>query len=75
MPEADAVNAYLALAVGGCGRRPALHEHQGPGLAESLTDVAGMFRHEAVFAAEKVVDTVRTVAPQLLSTLRPTRSS
>ena len=73
--EVDAVNAYLALGVGGCGRRPPLHERQDPGLAESLSDVAGMLGHEAAFAAEKVVDTVRAVAPQLLSKLRPTRGS
>ena len=71
--EQDAVNAYLALGVGGCKRQPRLHERPVPGLAESLSDVAGMLRDEAAIAAEKLVDTVRVVAPQLLSGLRPPR--
>ncbi len=70
----DAVNAYLALGLGGCGRQPRLHEHQPPGLTASLSDVAGMLRDEAAIAAEKVVDTVRAVAPQLLATVRSPRS-
>jgi hypothetical protein len=72
--ERDAVNAYLALGAGGCGRPPRLHEHQLPGLTESLSDVAGMLRDEAAIAAEKLVDTVRVVGPQLLATLRSSRS-
>jgi hypothetical protein len=71
--EPDAVNAYLALGAGGCQRRPRLQEHLVPGLTESLADVAGMLRDEAAIAAEKLVDTVRVVAPQLLSGLRPPR--
>jgi hypothetical protein len=71
--ERDAVNAYLALGVGGCGRQPRLHEPGGPGLTESLSDVAGMLRDEAAIAAEKLVDTVRGVAPQLLAGLRAPR--
>ena len=71
--EGDAVNAYLALAVGGCQRVPRLHEAQDPGLTGSLTDVAGMLRDEAAIAAEKLVGTIREVAPQLLAGLRPGR--
>jgi hypothetical protein len=71
--EPDAVNAYLALVAGGCERRPRLLESAVPGLAESLADVAGMLRDEAAIAAEKLVDTVRVVAPQLLSGLRSSR--
>jgi hypothetical protein len=73
--EHDAVDAYLALGAGGCARRPHLAEHQVPGLAESLSDVAAMLRDEAAIAAEKLVDVVRDVAPQVLATLRATRSS
>jgi hypothetical protein len=73
--ERDAVDAYLALSVGGCARRPHLAEHQAPGLAESLSDVAGMLRDEAALAAEKLIDTVRDVAPQILATLRAARPS
>jgi len=71
--EADAVNAYLALGMGGCGRQVPLHEHAVPGLAESLSDVAVMLRDEAAIAAEKLVATVRVVAPQLLAGLRAQR--
>ncbi len=73
--EHDAINAYLALGAGGCQRRPRLHEHPVPGLTESLADVAGMLRDEAAIAAEKLVDTVRVVAPQLLSGRRSPRES
>jgi hypothetical protein len=69
----DAVNAYLALDLGGCKRQPRLHERSIPGLAESLSDVAGMLRDEAALAAEKLVDTLRVVAPQVLSGLRAPR--
>lgn len=71
--EPDVVNAYLALDLGGCKQQPRLHERSIPGLAESLSDVAGMLRDEAALAAEKLVDTLRVVAPQVLSGLRPPR--
>ncbi len=64
--ERDAVDAYAALALGGCGRSPRLPEASAPGVAESLSDVAGMLRDEVQVAAGKLVDAVRTVAPQLL---------
>jgi hypothetical protein len=70
--DRDAVNAYLAIGVGGCKRQPRLHEHLVPGLTESLSDVAGMLRDEAAIAAGKLVETVRGVAPQLLPGLRET---
>ena len=71
--EHDAVNAYLALGAGGCGRTQRLREHSEPGLTETLSDVAGMLRDEAAVAAGKLVDAVKGAAPQLLETLRAVR--
>jgi hypothetical protein len=73
VPDRDAVSAHLALGMGGCRRPPRLGEQAGPGLAESLADVADMFRSEAALAAGRLVDTVRTVAPQLVAALREPR--
>jgi len=73
--ERDAVNAYLALGAGGCGRSPHLREHQEPGVTESLSDVAGMLRDEAAVAAGKLLDAVRVAAPQLLDVLRTMRDT
>src|SRR4029453_480748 len=64
--EPDAVNAYLALGAGGSQRRPPPQGDLGRGPTESLAGAAGRLRDEAAIAAEKLVDTVRVVAPQLL---------
>jgi len=71
--ERDAVNAYLALGAGGCGRPRHLREQQEPGVTESLSEVAGMLRDEAAVAASKLLDAVRGAAPQLLEALRTVR--
>src|SRR5262245_31986107 len=74
VPEGDAVNAHLALGLGGCGRSPRRQDQDPPGVSECLSDVAGMLRDEAAIAAEKLVDRLRTIGPQLLDTLRTIRS-
>lgn len=66
--ERDAVEAYLALAAR-CGRAPRLREAKAPALAESLTDVATMFRNEARVAADRLIDVARAVGPLLLERL------
>jgi hypothetical protein len=73
--ERDAVNAYLALGAGGCGRSRRLREHPEPGLSEALSDVAGMLRDEAAVAAGRLLDAVKVAAPQLLETLRSGRDT
>jgi hypothetical protein len=70
----DAVNAYLALGAGGCGRARRLREHPEPGLTEALSDVAGMLRNEATVAAARLLDAVKGAGPQLLETLRAVRA-
>jgi hypothetical protein len=71
--EHDAVNAYLALAAGGCARAGRLRARPEPGLGEALSDVAGMLRDEAAVAAARLLDAVKVAAPQLLETLRGVR--
>lgn len=71
--DADAVAAYLALAMGRCERPPRLREPVTPPLTDALGDVAGMLRDEAVIAAGRLIDAVRAAAPRLLATLRDPR--
>jgi len=63
--EADVVDAYAALSMGGCARAARLHEPAGDTTTESLTQVASMLRDEAAIAAGRLVDGVREVVPAL----------
>jgi hypothetical protein len=71
--DADAVAAHLALAMGGCARPPRLRQPVTPALTDTLGEVAGMLRDEAVIAAGRLVDAVRAAAPRLLASLRDDR--
>src|SRR5215831_10529591 len=68
--ERDAVQAHLALQMGGCGKSSALTRAQ-PGILEGLQQVAAALWDEVVLLFGRVVDFVRET-PRLLTGPRST---
>jgi hypothetical protein len=72
--DADVVDAYAALGMGGCSRAAKLTEAGTDPTAASLAEVASMLRDEATIAAEKLVEGVRDVMPALPALLAALRA-
>jgi hypothetical protein len=62
--ERDAVQAHLALQMGGCGRSSRLR-HDRAGVAASLRDIGRTLWEEALLLIGRLTDLIRT-APRLL---------